>query len=245
MRNIKTVIDGKTFEIEGGLQLAKNLYEKANIDKQTQKLLYQVKEDRKVSISPDESIILEDGTEFSTEDNSISTEEEIEVSIQFNEEKCRLSNNKTTIENLKRSDTQFDNSHIYACFKDEYIQIDEAIHKTILIRDDDKFITISVEWINENGAIDIEQCTRNNRQAPNIRGGKYLIRLDSAQYEVNQPHLSCKEILALASKSDSQYDLYQKHLDGKRVQIKPDQDVNFCKEGVERFETIPVEVQQG
>ena len=165
--------------------------------------------------------------------------QDVEISVE------KLENDTIEVQNLLKYDSKFDNCYLYKLYDKEckeYIKVEE---EKIVIQEGDNFLTISIDWVDENGFIDIEQCTKNDRQAPKLQKGKYKIRIDRELYTVEQSHLNGEQILALANKNSKQYELYQKYLDGKRELIEANQDVDFCKKGIERFETIPTEVQQG
>ncbi len=79
---------------------------------------------------------------------------------------------------------------------------------------------------------------------PVPKNKKYRIRLDKQQYTVDRSEMTGHEILALAGKAPEKFLLRQKSKDGVD-EIKADQIVSFLTPGIERFMTIPNEVQEG
>ncbi len=112
---------------------------------------------------------------------------------------------------------------------------------TLIVVQGDCFITIPSA---DDGIIDIEECTNNDRKPPKQQS-KYRIKIDGEKYIAKRSHLLGKEILALAGKEWQSFDLQQKLKGGKREVIGPEQKIDLSTKGVERFETVPKEAQQG
>ena len=53
------------------------------------------------------------------------------------------------------------------------------------------------------------------------------------------------EILRLVGKTYNEWSLNQKFCGGRRMSIKPEDSVDFTQKGIERFETVPKQAQQG
>lgn len=90
--------------------------------------------------------------------------------------------------------------------------------------------------------VDIEEFFVSGRQVP--AGRKYRIRIDKQRYVVDVSHMTGRQILTLAGKTPEKSLLRQK-VHGSVVAVGPDDDVSFLAPGVERFMTIPNEVQEG
>ncbi len=90
--------------------------------------------------------------------------------------------------------------------------------------------------------VDIEEYTAAGKPVP--PGRKYQIRLDKDRYVTSLAAPTGRQILELAGKTPELYLLRQK-LRGQVIDIKPDQAVDLTAPGVERFMTIPNEVQEG
>jgi hypothetical protein len=94
----------------------------------------------------------------------------------------------------------------------------------------------------EGDVVDIEAFAAAGKPVP--RGKKYRIRIDKHQHVVGVSEMKGREILALEGKTPEKYLLRQK-IHGSVVPVGPDQVVSFVAPGVERFMTIPNEVQEG
>ena len=71
------------------------------------------------------------------------------------------------------------------------------------------------------------------------------IKIDGEEYEVSVASLTGKEILALAGKSFDDWSLNQKLLSGRRVKVDKDTVIDLTSAELDRFETAPLQVQQG
>ncbi|MCA8063630.1 multiubiquitin domain-containing protein [Burkholderia sp. AU38729] len=104
--------------------------------------------------------------------------------------------------------------------------------------------TTIVGAVGRNGEeiIDVEFFVREKKPIPH--GHKYKIRIDKTYYVVDVPHMTGEQILGLAGKSSAGYLLSEK-VHGQMRPVAPGQTVDFTAHGVERFATIPKEVQEG
>lgn len=90
--------------------------------------------------------------------------------------------------------------------------------------------------------VDLEEHFAAQRPVP--RGKKYRIRIDKPYYTVAVHEMTGRQILELAGKTPEKYLLRQKLRHGVEP-VGPDQMVDFTAPGIERFMTIPNEVQEG
>ncbi len=90
--------------------------------------------------------------------------------------------------------------------------------------------------------IDVEIFVRERKPVPH--GHKYRIRIDKQYYVVDVPHMTGEQILGLAGKTSAGYLLSEK-VHGQMRPVAPGETVDFTTRGVERFATIPKEVQEG
>ncbi|WP_322034406.1 multiubiquitin domain-containing protein [Burkholderia sp. BCC1970] len=113
---------------------------------------------------------------------------------------------------------------------------EQRIEETIIVeatgRDGEKIIEI----------IDVEIFVREKKPIPH--GHKYRIRIDKQYYVVDVPHMTGEQILGLAGKTSAGYLLSEK-VHGQMRPVAPNETVDFVARGVERFATIPKEVQEG
>lgn len=98
------------------------------------------------------------------------------------------------------------------------------------------------EQPDEGDVVDVEAFLAAGKPVP--KGKKYRIRIDKQQFVVAVSEMKGREVLALAGKTPDKYLLRQK-VHGAVVPVGPDDEVSFVAPGVERFMTIPNEVQEG
>lgn len=92
--------------------------------------------------------------------------------------------------------------------------------------------------------IDLEEYAKAGKNPP--KGKKYLIRVDRANFKVDQESMTGREILELAGKTPVQrYQLNQKLRGGVVDKVEYDEKVDFTKPGIERFMTIPLDQTEG
>lgn len=91
--------------------------------------------------------------------------------------------------------------------------------------------------------VDLEEYARAGKAPP--RAKQYRIKIDAAQYVVDQPSMTGREILALAGKTPEVYLLRERIYGGGTQPIEPTQVVDFTKPGVERFVTMPRDQTDG
>ena len=91
--------------------------------------------------------------------------------------------------------------------------------------------------------VDIEEYGREGRQVPVAR--RFRIRIDRDKHIVESETLTGREILALADKRSVEWSLNEKRNGGRRVRVEPDDVVDLRERGIERFETVRKQAQQG
>ena len=113
---------------------------------------------------------------------------------------------------------------------------------TIVVQEADVYFVVPP--CPDGGAeIDLEECGKHERRPP--RGHKYRIRVDGSKHAVGSATIAGAEILALVGKNDRDWSLNEKLHGGRRARIGPEQEVDLRKLGVERFETVRRQAQQG
>jgi hypothetical protein len=91
--------------------------------------------------------------------------------------------------------------------------------------------------------VEIESYGRENRKPPTAR--RYVIRIDKKTYTVEQRLISGLELLNLASKDPIRHKLYQKLHGGQLKEISPNEQVDLAAQGIERFQTVPLNETEG
>ena len=92
--------------------------------------------------------------------------------------------------------------------------------------------------------VDVELHAKGGNKPP--RAKRYRIRVDDRYFVVTQHSLTGREILVLAGKLPPEsYILTQKSKGGTLHTIELNEVVDFTKPGIERFNTLPRQVQEG
>ena len=92
--------------------------------------------------------------------------------------------------------------------------------------------------------VDIEEHGRSGKHPPKAK--RYKIRVDDHYFVVKEQHMTGRAILVLAGKNPPEnFILTQKLHGGKLHTIELEEVVDFRKPGIERFNTLPRQVQEG
>lgn len=90
---------------------------------------------------------------------------------------------------------------------------------------------------------DLEICCKEGRAARCVR--RYRIRIDRESHVVNVTYMTGRQLLELAGKCDvTKWKIFQK-LCGEMKEIRPDEEVDFTRKGVEKFKTLPLDQTEG
>jgi len=92
--------------------------------------------------------------------------------------------------------------------------------------------------------VDLETLAKSGQRPPKAR--RYRIRIDESYYVVTKPHLTGRELLMLAGKHPPEAFILTEKIRGGAVRtIGLDEVVDLTTPGIERFNTLPREVQEG
>ena len=133
-----------------------------------------------------------------------------------------------------------DNERLYLG-RDDDIDVLLLPDDDVIVRASDSYFTIPA---GDDDAIDLEICARADRRPP--KGQKqYKIKIDGDKYTVGSQKITGTEILAQAGKNYEDWTLNQKLRGGRRKLIEEDEEVDLALPGLERFETVSKQAQQG
>jgi len=110
-----------------------------------------------------------------------------------------------------------------------------------LLREEVQILKEEVEILVD--LLDLEEHSKGSEPPP--RAKAYRLRIDDHYYTTPDSELTGAQILELASKTPSGFNLRQRFRGGKVESISPEQVVDLRKHGVERFMTIPKENTDG
>lgn len=242
--NTNIEIDGTKYEVAAGLVSAQVIY--GLVGCEDGRLFLNRKDDIDIPFDSASFLVIRGHESFVTGESSIEDNPLLRKAIQLRlngEPGPTLPKAKITGKELKAFDTEHSAGRLFA---DIGIGPDAEItdDMRILVQEGNAFIVIPAsDGSNVGDPIDIEDCSRHGRPPP--KGQKYRIRIDREKYIVEEEKITGTQILALADKTPEEWALNQKLGGGKRERIKADDFVDVSQPGVERFETVRRQAQQG
>ena len=243
MRKVVVQIDESSKEITSGLILVKELYLVVGCSK-GQKLFLNCEGGIDIPLLETDYLWVHGGEKLFIGTSSLEDNPPLRKGIQinFNGNSIRLDFSKITGKELKEKDDKFPQGRLFADIAES---IDQEIKDDmrIVIQSKDSYIVIPPAAFDGNdGSIDLEECGKYQRKPIKIR--KYKIKIDGEKYIVDKPKINGVEILKLASKTIDEWSLNQKMYGGKRIKVDSKTvDLTLC--GIERFETVRRQAQQG
>ena len=237
-------IDGNEHELEGGLVSAQVVYDIAGCA--DGRLFLNRSDDIDIPLDSTSFIVIRGNGKFVTGKSPIEDNPPLRsaIPLRFNGTAGPdLPRAKITGRELKA----FDNEHPQGrLFVDIGIGPDVEIpdDMRILVQEGNAFFVIPAsDGSGVGDPIDIEDCGKHGRPPP--KGQKYRITIDREKYLVEEEKISGEQILARAGKTSEEWALNQKLAGGKRERIKADDFVDLSQPGIERFETVRRQAQQG
>ena len=236
-------IDGQSVEIRKGLVRVSELYELTSA--RVSALFFNSTVDAAIAVRHEDYLIVRGGERFVTaDDTDRGRAAPSAVRPRFNDANGpELSGARITGRELKAHDSEFPAGRLFADV-DAGADAEIVDDMTIIVQEADSFFVVPAGDDGEAGApIDIELCGKHGRRPP--KGYRYRIRVDGEKYIVQSAEITGAGILGLAGKTTDEWSLNRKHRGGRRERIASDQVVNLAEPGVERFETVRRQAQQG
>ena len=237
-------INGQEKVIRAGLTSVADLYEIADCG---EKRIFLDREDGlDIPLLPTEYLLIHGGERFVVGENPIEDNPPLrnEIRPEFNGIRdLALSSAKITGKALKERDDKFPQGRLFA---DITYGVDVEISDDMIIvvqEADSYFVIPPATDAGDDSSIDIEDCGKHERRPP--KGHTYRIRIDGDKYSVDAAEITGASILALAGKNPDEWALNQKLHGGRRVRIEADDTVDLARPGIERFETVRRQAQQG
>lgn len=159
----------------------------------------------------------------------------------FNGKAIELDCAKADGRTLKANDADFPQGRLFIESVDE-LDVEIADNMTVVVREEDVYFVVPASPDGSN-EIDLEGCGKHDRRPP--RGHSYRIRVDAGTFMVEANTITGAQVLALVGKNYQDWSLNEKLHGGRRVRIEPEEVIDLCKPGVERFETVRRQAQQG
>ena len=237
---VEIQIDGQEKLVGRGLLAVSVLYELADCGS---KRLFLIREDdMDIPLMPEEHLIIRGGEQFAGGESEIENNPPLrrETKPEFNgRREISFSKAKIRGKALKERDDRFPQGRLFADIEDS-VDVEITDEMIVIVQDYDSYFVIPPT---DDDAIDIEECGRHERRPPRVR--KYRIKVDGEKHIIESPEITGRDILALASKSPDEWLLNQKLHGGRRERIGPGGLVDLARPGIERFETVRKQAQQG
>jgi len=242
MKRVNIVIDQQEKHLEPGLTSVEDIYGLA--DCEGERLFLNREDGIDIPLLPGEYLLIHGGEKLLTGKSDLEDNPPLrnEIKPRFNNDTISLPRAKITGGQLKENDDKFSQGRLFADIEDG-VDIEIPDDVTVVVQEKDSYFVIPPAEDTGDDSVDIEQCGIHERRPP--RGHKYRIRIDGEKFTVESTVVAGVDILKLAGKNFDEWTLNQKLHGGRRIKIKTDDDVDLTKPGVERFETVRMQAQQG
>ena len=246
MRNLEIILNENKINIKSGFIKVFDIYKKNKINFKSNRLYLCKTDEVNIPLLPDDYIIIHGDERIIIDDVNNQIEENPSakqpVCIKFNGQKIKEGFKKAKVksEKIRSLDKELEKAHLFADLKNT---VDGFIEDklTLVIQDGDSYFTTPFF---EDGVIDLEKCSKMDRKPP--KGQKfYKIKIDGEKYKVDKEKMNGTEVLELVKKTYSEWSLNQKFRGGRRVPVEQEEIVDFTQKGIERFETVRKQAQQG
>ena len=233
-------------DVDFGLVKAIELYEKSGTHSREKCLYLDRDNDIDIPLFPDDHIIIHGGERIFAGDPNAQIGENPAVrrpivpTLNDGKVTSGLTHAKITGGELQRLDVELDSSKLFA---DLAGKVDAFIPEdmTIVVQDNDCYFTIPS---GDDDDIDLEECSKHNRKPPKGQKG-YKIKIDGEKHRVETAMLTGAAILALVGKTYAEWSLNWKAGGGRRKAIEKDEEIDISEPGIERFEPVRKQAQQG
>lgn len=154
---------------------------------------------------------------------------------------------KIAAEDLRQHDVEVASGRLFAVLgedRDEGAHVELPDGTTIVVQSTDSYFVVPhPEDAPGETAVDVEECTKYERRPP--RWHRYRIRVDRTKFVVEQRMVSGAQVLGLVEKRPIDWAVNQKLRGGRRIRIEAHEEVDLAEPGMERFETVRRQAQQG
>ena len=233
-------IDGQQTKVQSGLVSVANLYEIADFCGDS---LFLSREDGiDIPLLRGEYLLIHGGEKFVTGEILIENNPPLRIGVnpEFNGSRdLVLQKSKIKGREFKERDDKFPDGRLFADI-DGGVDAEILDEMMIVVQDSDSYFVIPSA---PDNVIDLEECGKHDRRPP--KGHNYRIRIDGDKYTVDNADITGTDILALARKRADEWSLNQKTHGGRRVKIEANEVVCLHHPGIERFETVRKQAQQG
>lgn len=172
----------------------------------------------------------------------------VSVTPEFNGSRdVAVAGGKIAAEDLRKHDVEVASGRLFAVLgedREEGAHVELVDGTTIVVQSTDSYFVVPhPEDAPGETAVDVEECTKYERRPP--RWHRYRIRVDRAKFIVEKRMVSGAQVLGLVEKRPFDWALNQKLRGGRRIRIEAHEEVDLAEPGMERFETVRRQAQQG
>ena len=247
MTTVQISIQTENYEISPGLIQIKEIHNIAKME-DNQMLFLKQKDEIDIPLNRDDYILLRGGERFLLSNKKVEIDNNpcLRIPLQpiLNGKPVRadqaLISPKIKSCFLKSLDSEAQNTDLLYADTDGCPDALISDDISLVVQKTDRFIIIPCR----DNAIDLEECAKKDRKPPKGRKS-YRIKIDGEKYKVQEEKMTGTEILGLVGKAYDKWSLNQKFCGGRRVSVKSEDFVDFTQKGIERFETVPKQTQQG
>ena len=237
---------GSKTNVQIGLTKISDFYEKSGVSPEEKCLYLNRDKDIDIPLSPDDHIIVHGGEKIYSGDAAPQIGENPTVRNPivpiFNGKKLNpgLTKAKITGMELQDLDSDLDSSKLFA---DLSGKVDAFIASsiTLVVQDSDCYFTIPAD---DDGIVDLEKCAKKDRKPPKGQSS-YKIRIDGDKHKVSSQIITGVAILGLVGRTFDEWTLNREFGGGRRKPIEKDEEIDLSEPGIERFETVRKQAQQG
>ncbi|MCY3982776.1 MAG: multiubiquitin domain-containing protein [Roseovarius sp.] len=237
-------IDGERHEVTEGLISAQVIYELIGCEEG--RLFFSQSDEIDIPLDSSSFLVIKGQESFVTGESQIEDNPSLRNSIQlrFNGKPGPvMPRAKVTGKELKAFDAAHSAGRLFLDIGNGP-DVEIADDMRILVQEGNLFFVIPAgDNPGVGEPIDVEECSRHGRAPP--KGQNYRIRIDREKCVVKEEKVTGTRILALVNKNPEEWALNQKFGGGKRERIEADGIVDVSQPGLERFETVRRQAQQG
>lgn len=246
MSKTTITLNGKQREATAGLTKVDAFYKEFEVNAATERLYLDKRNDIDIPLLPNDHIIIHGKESIVVGDIDDQIEDNPSVRspiyLNFNGQKIEegLKKAKLKSNELCSRDKELESPRLFADLEGKVdVLIKDGL--TLVVQETDSFFTIPAS---KDDSINLAECSRSGRKVP--KGQKsYTIKIDKEDYRVEQQEMTGEQLLGLAGKKYDEWSLNQKLLGGRRKPIEAEEIVDFSRQGIERFETVMRQAQQG
>jgi len=247
MKTATVTLDGKQREVASGIVRALDLYSRLEVDHNESVVSLHQDDEVDIPLLADDHVIIRGGEALSAiaraelpEANPVLKNN---VRITMNGISVVLSglNSKITADELAAYDLDAVSPRCLYWVSGENDDIFLHRDLSIVVREGDSYVVLPSE---DGAIIDLEKCSKADRKPPS-GDFTYRIRVDGDLFDIKSRETTGEDVMSLAGKKYGEWSLNQKLAGGRRKPVDAEEVVDLAKPGVERFETVRRQAQQG